>query len=166
MFRKYIILQVTVDHARVVTTLMHTRGVRFANCALCLFSLRSYVLFSTEYTVKYFNSANRSEIQATATNKLALPQLPLAARGCHKFKEISLPLISVPKLCQAGCHVNFSTDKVDVTTKHGKHKMTGVMDPTRNLYLFPIPTRDQGPKRPNTIHTVANAYTICRYILL
>ena len=104
--------------------------------------------------------ANGSEMQATATDELSIPQLPLAARGCHKFKEISLPLISLPKLCQAGCRVNFSTNKVDVTTNCGKHLLTGVMDPTRNLYLFPIPTRDQVPKQSNTIHTAANAYTI------
>ena len=69
--------------------------------------------------------ANGSEMQATATDILSLPQLPIAARGCHKFNEISLPLISVPKLCQAGCQVNFGTNKVDITTSNETHLMTG-----------------------------------------
>ena len=38
--------------------------------------------------------ANGSNIQATATDVLAIPELPEGARGCHKFKDIHLSLIS------------------------------------------------------------------------
>uniref|UniRef100_A0A7S4ELS1 Uncharacterized protein n=1 Tax=Pseudo-nitzschia australis TaxID=44445 RepID=A0A7S4ELS1_9STRA len=106
--------------------------------------------------------ADGTTMQATATDVLSIPELPGAARGCHKFQEISLPLISVPKLYQAGYNVHFSKDKVNVTTSHGKHLLTGMMDKTRNLYLLPIPS--QSPLGPATVptppHTAANAYTI------
>jgi len=98
-------------------------------------------------------------MQATATGVVAIPQLPKTARGCHKFKDIHLPLISVPKLCQAGCKVNFSKAKVDVTSHSGEHLLTGVMDPIRNLYMFPIPDRASGtPAIVPSTHTTANAY--------
>eukprot|EP00532_Pseudo-nitzschia_australis_P007412 CAMPEP_0168164686 /NCGR_PEP_ID=MMETSP0139_2-20121125/1074_1 /TAXON_ID=44445 /ORGANISM="Pseudo-nitzschia australis, Strain 10249 10 AB" /LENGTH=122 /DNA_ID=CAMNT_0008081729 /DNA_START=152 /DNA_END=517 /DNA_ORIENTATION=- len=84
--------------------------------------------------------ANGTHMQATATDVLAIPQLPTAARSCHKFKDMHIPLISVPKLCQAGCKVNFSKDKVDVTSSSGEHlHLTGLRDITRNLYTVPIP---------------------------
>ena len=35
--------------------------------------------------------ANGSHMCTTATDTLDLPQLPVNARGCHKFKDISLP---------------------------------------------------------------------------
>ena len=104
--------------------------------------------------------ANGSQMQATWTDVLAIPQLPWEARKCHKFKKISLPLIYVPKLCQAGCRVNFSRDKVDVTLMDGNHVLTGIMDPMSNLYLFPIPTRSNTHRPLPTGHTVANAYSI------
>ena len=51
--------------------------------------------------------ANGSFMQAIATDVLALPQLPPQARTCHKFNDIRIPPISVPKLCEAGCTVDF-----------------------------------------------------------
>ena len=33
--------------------------------------------------------ANGTQMQATATDMLAIPQLPIAAHGCHKFKDIT-----------------------------------------------------------------------------
>ena len=35
------------------------------------------------------------------------------------------------------------------------------MDPTRNLYLFPIPDQSQDTTDPRAAHMAANAYTIC-----
>jgi len=100
-------------------------------------------------------------MQATATGVVAIPQLPKTARGCHKFKDIHLPLISVPKLCQAGCNVNFSKSKVDVTSHSGEYLITGVMDPTRNLYVFPIPDHASETQAiVPSMHTAANAYVI------
>eukprot|EP00536_Pseudo-nitzschia_multiseries_P018879 jgi/Psemu1/57773/gm1.57773_g len=58
--------------------------------------------------------ANGSKMLSTATDLLDLPRLPLEARGCHKFDEVELPLVSVPKLCITGCHVEFSKDDVTV----------------------------------------------------
>jgi len=56
--------------------------------------------------------ANGSYMEAVATDALALPQLPQQARACHKFNDIRIPLISVPKLCEAGCTVDFQQNTV------------------------------------------------------
>eukprot|EP00536_Pseudo-nitzschia_multiseries_P013056 jgi/Psemu1/33974/gm1.33974_g len=58
--------------------------------------------------------ANGSKMLSMATDLLDLPRLPPAARGCHKFAEVELPLVSVPKLCSSRCHVEFSKDNVTV----------------------------------------------------
>eukprot|EP00532_Pseudo-nitzschia_australis_P000442 CAMPEP_0168189478 /NCGR_PEP_ID=MMETSP0139_2-20121125/16376_1 /TAXON_ID=44445 /ORGANISM="Pseudo-nitzschia australis, Strain 10249 10 AB" /LENGTH=177 /DNA_ID=CAMNT_0008112333 /DNA_START=527 /DNA_END=1056 /DNA_ORIENTATION=- len=101
-------------------------------------------------------------MQATARDILAIPELPESARGCHKFKDIHLPLISVPKLCRAGCKVQFSKTKVDVTSQSRQHLITGILDPMRNLYMFPIPDCTPVPAAmpgPQA-HTAHNAYAI------
>ena len=102
-------------------------------------------------------------MKATATDSLTLSQLPTKARTCHKFDEIHLPLVSVPKLCANGCTVHFGDTTVNVT-KDGQVILTGTKDPTRNLYMVPL--RDGiGPPTPRfpltgPSTTATNAYTI------
>eukprot|EP00536_Pseudo-nitzschia_multiseries_P016932 jgi/Psemu1/48510/gm1.48510_g len=67
--------------------------------------------------------ANGSKMLSTATDLLDLPRLPLEAQGCHKFDEVELPLVSVPKLCRTGCHVEFSKDDVTESV-HGSPPST------------------------------------------
>ena len=45
------------------------------------------------------DSANGSVMRAVATDKRSLEALPDRARDCHKFTDITLPLVSVPQLC-------------------------------------------------------------------
>jgi hypothetical protein len=47
--------------------------------------------------------ANNSIMIARATDTLDMPGLPTSARNCHKFDEISTPLVSVGKICDGGC---------------------------------------------------------------
>jgi len=42
----------------------------------------------------------------------------------------------------------------------GQHVLTGTMDPARNLYMFPIPTRGIASPVPHPRHTASNAYAI------
>ena len=104
--------------------------------------------------------ANGSYMQAVATDALALPQLPRQARACHKFNDIRIPLISVPKLCEAGCTVDFQHDTVTITNKQGAPLVTGRRDPYRNLYMIDIPTGTPSPPIANVMASAGNAYTI------
>eukprot|EP00536_Pseudo-nitzschia_multiseries_P003803 jgi/Psemu1/8562/gm1.8562_g len=69
---------------------------------------------------------------------LDLHQLPAKARGCHKFKEVDLPLVSVPKLCNHGYQVTFTRDNVEVLGPAKNTVLEGVRDPLRNLYMVPL----------------------------
>eukprot|EP00536_Pseudo-nitzschia_multiseries_P015490 jgi/Psemu1/42781/gm1.42781_g len=82
--------------------------------------------------------ANGSTMLSTATYLLDLPRLPLEARRCHKFDEVELPLVLVPKLCSNGCHVEFSNDDVAVISPTQQIILTGQRDPLRNLYMVPL----------------------------
>ena len=101
--------------------------------------------------------ANGSHMQATATDTLDLPQLPVTVWGCHKFKDISLPLISVPKLCRARCKVNFHQNTVTTTDNRGTEPITGERDPTRNLYMIKVPT--QTPTEAHTPNCCGGLYS-------
>ena len=96
--------------------------------------------------------ANGFYMRAVATDILALPQLPKQARSCHKFTDISIPLISVPKLCEAGCAVDFQQDKVTINNKQGTTLVTGCRDSLWNLYMIDIPS---GTPIPLLVKTVA-----------
>eukprot|EP00536_Pseudo-nitzschia_multiseries_P017617 jgi/Psemu1/51768/gm1.51768_g len=111
--------------------------------------------------------ANGSKMRSTATDLLDLPRLPLKARGCHKFNEVELPLVSVPKLCSTGCHVEFSKDNVTVIGPTQQVILTGQRDPLRNLYMVPLhqpdppkgtaksPRVTDPPRKTNTNPTAA-----------
>ena len=45
--------------------------------------------------------ANKEVINSLATDIICFNNLPLAAKKCHKFEEIWLPLLSVPQLFKA-----------------------------------------------------------------
>ncbi|OEU20461.1 hypothetical protein FRACYDRAFT_181335 [Fragilariopsis cylindrus CCMP1102] len=61
--------------------------------------------------------ANNSIMTSTSTDVLSLAKLPPLARTCHKFDDVSTPLLSVEKLCDNDLHVLFSQNKVTVTDK-------------------------------------------------
>ena len=104
--------------------------------------------------------ANGSFMQAVATDALALPQLPPQARACHKFNDIRIPLISVPKLCEAGCTVDFQQDTVTINNKQGTTLVTGRRDPYQNLYMINIPTGTPTPSIASVMASAGNVYTI------
>lgn len=90
--------------------------------------------FSSSITV---GCASGSTMQSKATNSLVLSNLPSSARTYHKFDEVHLPLVSVPKLCTHGCTVNFGHTTVTVT-KDGEHLLTGTKDLQLSLYIVPL----------------------------
>ena len=80
--------------------------------------------------------ANDAIMTASATDSLSLSNLPIQARGCHKFDDVSTPLISVGKLCDNDLFVLFTRDKVLVTDRSGETVMEGHR--TDGLYHVPI----------------------------
>ena len=80
-------------------------------------------------------TANNGLMRSVAADIIKLAQLPLEARRCLKFKEITLPLLSVGQFCQHGMEVTFTKDDVTVRNQQGLIVLTGHRDPIRNLYL-------------------------------
>ena len=116
--------------------------------------------------------ANGSVMRAVATDQLNIRALPIAAKRAHKFKndEISLPLISVPQLCDSNMTVHFTKSKVTVVNDTGKTVLEGNRDPVQNLYMVPIsdtvPIKVRQSENSNqpvtspTAQTAAGAYEI------
>ena len=51
--------------------------------------------------------ANKEVVVSLAEDIIHFNKLPLAAKKCHKFKDIWLPLLSVPQLCKSKLTVKF-----------------------------------------------------------
>ena len=105
-----------------------------------------------------------STMQSKATDCLNLGNLPCEARTCHKFEEVHLPLVSVPKLCAHGCKVQFGP-KAMYVTKNGQVILSGTKDPACNLYRIWLHDTITGwPCCPNIVPPAiaANAYDLTR----
>jgi hypothetical protein len=76
-------------------------------------------------------------MHSAATDVFYLKGAPIEARRCKKFYEVSLPLVSVGKLCVYGMTVKFNAVGVYVY-KDGKEILRGRRDPLRNLYMLPV----------------------------
>ena len=103
-------------------------------------------------------------MQSKATDCLDLGNLPRKARTCHKFEEVHLPLVSVPKLCAHGCTVHFGPLAVHVT-KNGQVILLGTKYPARNLNMVLL--HDTMKNQPHCPHivlhaTAANVYDLTR----
>ena len=89
-------------------------------------------------------TANGNIMRSVATDRFTMPGVPSTGRGCKKFYEVDLPLVSVGKLCVNGMKVSFADEGVEVKNKsNGAIVTTGCRDPVRNLYMLPIPNSVQ-----------------------
>ena len=84
------------------------------------------------------NTANNNVMQSVATDQFPLQGIPADTQQCYKFKEVSLPLVSVGKLCVHGMKVYFDECHVKVYNKDNKLLLVGHRDPIRNLYMISI----------------------------
>jgi hypothetical protein len=73
-------------------------------------------------------------MQATHTCTLKLPNLPRAAQSAHIFPKMQSALLSIPKLCDAGCTAHFSNTNVVVRTQDGTVVLSGHRDPITKLW--------------------------------
>ena len=86
--------------------------------------------------------ANNSIMTATSTDVLSLEKLPPLARGCHKFDDVTTPLVSVGKLCDNDLFVLFSRNKVTVTDSQPTLVGQTVMEGQRQNGLYSVPIHD------------------------
>ena len=80
-------------------------------------------------------------MESLAADIIHFDKLPLAAKKCHKFREIWLPLLSVPQLCKANLTVTFKGETVEVSDSDGNILITGFLDPIKGLFMVPIDDR-------------------------
>ena len=111
-------------------------------------------------------------MRSVATDRFQLAGAPAGALDCKKFIEVTLPLISVGRLCIHGLMVAFNKQGVYVFDRHGTVIAKGRRDPIRNLYLIPVPVQTaiiQHRQRVACVHqateqlsyeVAANAYEI------
>ena len=101
---------------------------------------------------------NGDKVQSTHTYTLALPQLPAKARFGHIVPGLTAcSLLSVVKLCDAGCDVTFT--KIDCTVRmRGRFLMTGRKDTKIGLWMLPLSMDDStiGPVAVSTISQLAS----------
>ena len=90
-------------------------------------------------------TANNSIMGSVATNTIHLDGIPEAARTCKKFVEVTLPIISVVKLCIHGMIVVFDIKHVQILDRKGTTVATGKQDPQRNIYLIKVPIVSSTP---------------------
>ena len=82
-----------------------------------------------------------------ATDIIKFSNLLLAAKKCRKFKEIWLPLLSVPQLCKSKLAVTFKSETVEISNSEGEVLITGYLDPAKDLFMVPIDDDDVEPQR-------------------
>ena len=82
-------------------------------------------------------------MESLAADIIYFDKLPLAAKKCHKFREIWLPLLSVPQLCKANLTVTFKGGTVNVSDDDGNILITGFLDPINGLFLVPLDDRTE-----------------------
>lgn len=75
---------------------------------------------------------------STHTSYLDIPSLPMSAREAHLFPDMQQTnLVSIPKLCDAGCTATFQQQLCTITL-HGKTILTGYRCPTTGLWQVPL----------------------------
>ena len=101
---------------------------------------------------------NGDTVQSTHTCTLALPRLPEMARESHIIPGLAAySLLSVVKLCDAGCDVTFT--KIDCTVRmRGRVVKTGKIDAKTRLWMLPLSMDESmiSPANACTISQVAS----------
>ena len=84
-------------------------------------------------------------MQSIGTDVLQEPKLPPEARKVHLFNEISIPLLSVNKLCASDLAVLFHGPNATVfkpsnqtITLDGEPVMIGTLDKATELYMVDV----------------------------
>ena len=82
--------------------------------------------------------AKKEVMVSLAEDIIRFNSLPLTAKKCHKFKEIWLPLLSVPQLCKSKLTVTFKGETVEISDIIGNILIAGFLDPVKDLFMILI----------------------------
>ena len=81
--------------------------------------------------------ANDAAIKSTARDTVRFKKLPPKAKICHKFGNITTPLLYISQLCQENMTVTFDKKGVLVNNSEGQTVIRGHLDLGNNLYMVP-----------------------------
>ena len=98
--------------------------------------------------------ANGEKVRSTHEGLIDVPDLPARARNAHILPGIKHSLLSVVRLCNAGCEVIFSKWGISVEVRYnGRVIMKGSKSTINGLWYVPITTsKDVNPKKLVKIH--------------
>jgi hypothetical protein len=115
----------------------------------------------------HVNMPNGTTIQSSHTSELILSELPPEARRAHILPGlVHNSLISVGQLCDSGCNVTFTQDKVDVI-KNGKSVMSGLRDHKSRLWRVALQETPQSNYKNacHHAHETSNLKELINYLL-
>ena len=129
-----------------VNTCVHSKiNLEKISTALLDTAASLHLLRSDAHAVESKEKGNKSlsvadgRVMTTSKNKkLDLTKLPEAAREAHVLKKLQHNLISVRKLCDAGCIVTFDEDKAIVKNWHNETIMQTARDTKNGLWRVSI----------------------------
>jgi hypothetical protein len=101
-------------------------------------------------------------MQATHTCTLKLPSLPPAAQTAHIFPKMQAALLSIPKLCDAGCTAHFSDTQAVIKNHTDAVVLIGHRDPITKLWAVPLAPHNDAHHPTNTT-TPSGAFTNSAY---
>ena len=110
---------------------------------------------------------NGGRMQSTGHCQLDLPQLPEAAREAHILPGLShSSLLSIGKLCDAGCLAQFDAKNV-IIQRQGMTLLTGTCDPTNGLWRLPLVNPPSPPVIPfqcNNAYQTTSTAELMQYL--
>jgi hypothetical protein len=93
--------------------------------------------------------ADGSSMVSTKTAVLDLPSLPISARTCHLFPNITGALLSIGNFCDNGMTAVFDKTKVEIrSVSTGDIVLAGRRD-NRGMYMLPLTQPDQPIAQPS-----------------
>ena len=107
--------------------------------------------------------ANDAAIKLTARDTIRFKKLPPKAKICHKFDNITTPLLSVSQLCQENMTVTFDKEGVLMNNNEGETVIRGHLDLGNNLYMVPADDTYTPPVTTNTPTTTRKIVEISQH---
>jgi hypothetical protein len=117
------------------TVAMNDTAILYSGCtSIFLSAIAPCMNIRTAHVPLHVNMPKGTTIQSSHTSELLLSAFPAEARQAHILPGlVHNSLISAWKLCDSGCDITFTQEKVEVN-KNGKSVMSGVRDQKSRLW--------------------------------